>query len=328
MSTRADNMKRRIPLIKILLTFLSLLFAGGCTVKHAAVPLGTIPTAKPLTLLEEEFGYNCFVDLQEDYKLCANDNRYDQLREVFNQLTKAAEADHTNWHIHLFDKPEIIEVRAVHGNYIFVWSGLLDVTESEDEIAAMLAHEMGHVLARNTEPVKFNVWSDILFETASMAASLAIIYASQGAVAISGSGWMKWIYMKAADLMPLEREYSKEDEQEAMAIALLILARSKYSPAAMLKFWRRAQDDDVFRGKVKRLNRDLSPRERVVMLEGLLPKLNGLRIEESQDGTGPGPSSLETVQEGGEATTTGKGGEKDLTDWDGYTEWAKPKAIY
>ena len=83
----------------------------------------------------------------------------------------------------------------------------------------------------------------------------------------------------------------------------------------MLKFWRRAQDDEIFGGKVKRLNRDLSPRERVVMLEELLPKVTDWRIEEPQDGTRPGPSSLENAKDGGEATTTGKGAERNLTDW-------------
>jgi predicted Zn-dependent protease len=190
---------------------------------------------------------------------------------ICNHLAQVAKAAQNPWKLRLFRNPDIIDIRAVHGNYIFVWSGLLDVVESEDEIAAMLAYEMAHALTRHTDPVQFTLWSEVFFETASLATSMAVLFASQGTVAITGSGWMKWLYMKAADLMPLEREYSKEEEREAAEVAYMILVRSKYAPEAMLRFWRRVQEDDALRGKVKRLNRDLSLDERVALLEELLP---------------------------------------------------------
>jgi predicted Zn-dependent protease len=111
---------------------------------------------------------------------------------------------------------------------------------------------------------------------------MAVLYASQGTVAITGSGWMKWLYMKAADLMPLEREYSEEEEREAAEVAYMILARSKYSPEAMVKFWKRVQQNEALQGKVKRLNRDLSPQERVEILEELLPKYAGQKEEKNK----------------------------------------------
>lgn len=256
----------------ILLVFLLLFSANACTVKHATVTPGMIPKGKMITLQDDKYGQMLFTDLKKDNELCSDDPRYDQLVTVCDHLTQVAEADHNPWKLHLFSNPEVIDIRAVHGNYIFVWSGLLDVAENEDEIAGMLAYEIAHALTRHTDPVKFSVWSEVFFETAGLATSMAVLYASQGTVAITGSGWMKWLYMKAADLMPLEREYSKEEEQEAAEVAYLILARSKYSPEAMVKFWKRVQENEALQGKVKRLNRDLSPQERVAILEELLPK--------------------------------------------------------
>ena len=266
------NHKKHGPRRGILLAILFLLSANACTVKHANVTPGLIPKGKMITLQDEQYGQLLFTDLKKKNELCTEDRRYDQLVTVCNHLTQIAEVDHNPWKLHLFRNPDVIDVRAVHGNYIFVWSGLLDVAENEDEIAAMLSYEIAHALTRHTDPVKFTIWSEVFFETASLATSMAVLYASQGTVAITGSGWMKWLYMKAADLMPLEREYSKEEEKEAAEVAYMILARSKYSPEAMVTFWKRIQENKDLRGKLKRLNRDLPPEERVALLEELLPK--------------------------------------------------------
>jgi len=266
--------KRHDPPYSILLVLLLLLSASACTVKHANMTPGLIPKGKMITLQDEKYGESLLADLKKN-ELSTEDPRYDQLVTVCDHLTQRAEVDQNPWKLRFFRNPDIIDVRAVHGNYIFVWSGLLDVTQGEDEIAAMLAYEMAHALTRHTDPVQFTLWSEIFFETASLATSMAVLFASQGTVAITGSGWMKWLYMKAADLMPLEREYSKEEEREAAEVAYMILVRSKYAPEAMLRFWKRVQGNEALRGKIKRLNRDLSLEERVALLEELLPAYSG-----------------------------------------------------
>lgn len=282
MPPSADTHKKHGPLLSILLVFLLLLSANACTVKHANLTPGVIPKGKMITFQDERYGEMLFADLKKKNEICPDDRRYDQLVTVCNHLTQVAEAQHNPWKLHLFRNPDVIDVRAVHGNYIFVWSGLLDVTRDEDEIAAMLANEIAHVLTRHTDPVKFTIWSEVFFETASLATSMAVLAASQGTVAITGSGWMKWLYMKAADLMPLERGYSKEEEREAAEVAYMILARSKYSPGAMVKFWKRVLENEALQGNVKRLNRDLPPQERVAILEELLPKYAEQKEEENR----------------------------------------------
>jgi len=132
---------------------------------------------------------------------------------------------------------------------------------------------MAHALARHTEPVEFTMASDVFFSVAEMATSIAIMAASQGMVAISGNGWMKWGYVHAADLDPLDREYDEAYEKEAAAIALLLVTRSKYSPWAMMDFWKRLQNADAYPEKEIRLNRNFTPQQRVLMLEDLMPQI-------------------------------------------------------
>jgi hypothetical protein len=121
--------------------------------------------------------------------------------------------------------------------------------------------------------VEFTLWSDIFFQTAEMATSIAIMSLSQGMVAIAGRGWMKWAYVEIADLDPLDREYSEADEREATMVAMQILDRSRYNPEAMLTFWQRVEQDDSLQIKVNRLNRELTPQRRTEMITELLGEL-------------------------------------------------------
>ena len=260
---------------------LALLFAGGCTVKHVPFPAGMIPNPGPPAPAESEYGQRLFNSLCEDHALAASHARDEQLLAAFDHLVRAADAHRPAWQIHLFDAPEIVDVRAVHGNYIFVWSGFLAIVQSEDEIAAVLAGEMAHALARHTEPVEFTMATDIFFSVAEMATSIAIMAASQGMVAISGNGWMKWGYVNAADLDPLDREYDEAYEKEAAAIALLLIARSKYSPEALIDFWKRLQKTDAYPDKKIRLTRNFTPQQRVLMFEELLPHVPEWSKQES-----------------------------------------------
>lgn len=265
--------KRSRVRLAIVLVPLALLYLGACTVKHAPLPTGYIPKVHNLNPGEEQFGRRLYRNLCEDYKSTSQHQKYDQLIEAFEHIKQAAQVDHIPWQLHLFADPERVDIRAVHGNYIFVWSGLLDVVAGEDEIAALLADEMAHVLARHTLPVEYTIWSEVFFQAAELSTTLAIMTLSHGIVAIGGSGWMKWAYSEAADLDPLDRVYNKADEREAAQIALLIIARSKYSPAAMLAFWKRVEENKDLEKKTKQLQRKLSPQKRVTMLEELLPEL-------------------------------------------------------
>jgi len=263
----------------------SVLCLNACTIKTARVPDGIIPETEELTLQDEEFGNKLFEELNEDFEVVNDHARQDRLKSIFNHILEAAEADPTAWHLYLFNQPEIVDVRAIHGNYLFVWSGLLEFAESDDEIAAILACEMAHALALHTRPVEFTTLSKICFGIAEITTTIGIMVLSQGAVAIGGQGWMKHLYEEVTDLDPLDREYSEEEERDAVTIAYLLMKRSKYSPQAMLTFWDRVQETAETSKYQIRLSRSLSLKERRAILEQLPlpeePLYEPIRVEDN-----------------------------------------------
>lgn len=282
----------RISIALLIVLMVSALAA--CTVKQTPVAPGVIPRVNTVAPEQEKFGKRLYLHLSKDYDLATNLSQVDHLLSVFNHLKQVAEVDKIPWHIHLFDDPDVIDVRSVWGNYIFVWSGFLNVTENDDEIAAILACEMAHALTWHNMPVQYTVWTEILFDVTELATTLAVAGLSQGMVMVSGRGWMKWAYTELADLDPLDREYSEAEEKEATSIGLLILSRSQYSPDAMLTFWQRIQANEALQEKAEPLTRSMSPQQRVLMVETLLQQLpeQHNRISNVKSHENPSPDSM------------------------------------
>jgi hypothetical protein len=87
-----------------------------------------------------------------------------------------------------------VNAAATRGNYIFVWTGLLKKVQNEGELATVLAHEIGHVLAGHTTPTPEEETRQI------MAQGLGI--AAREVLAARGYGGLLGQLARAATLEP------------------------------------------------------------------------------------------------------------------------------
>ena len=259
------KLKQQLQWLAVIILGLNLVTA--CTIQPARIPSGTIPLAASPGILEDEHANAVINDLSEDHVLDDSSLHYYELLDTIARLALAAGGNPDDWRVYLFDAPDIVDVRAIQGNTIFVWSGVFDVVDSHDELAGLLACEIAHGLARHTDPVEFNLGSELLFGVTDITASIGLMLLTQGVVAVSGVGMTRWLYVEAADLDELDRVYDEQQIEEMAEIALLILASSDYAPEGLLDFWRRAESDPGLRARLQRLSRDLSPAERVAVLE-------------------------------------------------------------
>lgn len=91
----------------------------GCTLKREPVPKGMIPKINTFNVAEEKFGQKVYKDLSKKYKLYENLGPMERITSVFDRLIQVAGVDYLPWYLHFFDAPDIIDVRAVHGNRFF-----------------------------------------------------------------------------------------------------------------------------------------------------------------------------------------------------------------
>ncbi|MEK6787891.1 MAG: M48 family metalloprotease [Pseudomonadota bacterium] len=125
---------------------------------------------------------------------------------------------------------------AVPGGVIGVNTGLMLTAETEDELAGVLSHELGHLsqrhFARSQEANKYNQWLALGGLLASIAA------ASAGG---SQSGNIGMAIGASAQSLAAQNQlrYSRNYEQEADRIGMQTLTQSGYEPRAMSSFFAR-----------------------------------------------------------------------------------------
>jgi beta-barrel assembly-enhancing protease len=153
---------------------------------------------------------------------------------------------------------------AIPGGYIFVTTGLIVLAENEQEMAAVLSHEISHVTARHVSQM---IEKAKRLNIASMVAILAAMLAGGG-----GAGSQAGATMAMATAEALALKYTREMEVDADQNSLPYLIRAGYDPNGMI----------TFLNKIMRMSLALAPKipaylsthpaieDRLSLLENLL----------------------------------------------------------
>lgn len=128
------------------------------------------------------------------------------------------------------------------GGYIGINSGLLLLTESESELASVMAHEIAHVTQRHLYRA-FEAASRLSIPTA--AATLAAILIGTQSPAL---GQAALIAIQAGSVQ-FQIDFTRDNEKEADRVGMQTLAKSKYNPRSMPIFFERLQQSSRYYGK-------------------------------------------------------------------------------
>lgn len=160
------------------------------------------------------------------------------LQSLGNRL--GAGSDKPGQHYTLFMlKDRQINAFATLGGYIAVNAGLVLAADNEDEVAAVLAHEISHVTQQHV----------LRGVERSQRDSIPILLAMLGAIAIAQSSGgnssddATIAALTSAQGLMAQRQidYTRSNEAEADRIGIRTLARSGYDPAAMAGFFQKLQ---------------------------------------------------------------------------------------
>ncbi len=151
------------------------------------------------------------------------------------------------------------------GGNIFIFSGLFCALESEDELAALLSHEIAHVSCRHiSEMMKKSKKTNM----ATMAGVVAGILIGLGGAGTVGSA-LTIGSMAAGQSMVLA--YSREHEMQADQIGRTYLQKAGYSLNGLLSVLKKIRSVDWFGGEIPTyLKTHPATEERIINLDNLL----------------------------------------------------------
>ena len=202
------------------------------------------------------------------YVLCVAD-------AIVDALTPADGAP-TTWEVVVFDEPTA-NAFALPGGKIGVHTGLLDVAENQDQLAAVIGHEVGHVLAdHSNERMSQNQAAQISMAVADASLSTNGVSAKdQTALAIMGLG------MQYGLLLP----YSRTHESEADLIGLDLMARAGFDPGASVVLWQNMGAGGVQPPEF--MSTHPSHDTRITQLQQRLPSARALEAQAHAEGRQP-----------------------------------------
>ena len=98
---------------------------------------------------EVSMGNSFNAQLGQQYHASTNKTKVARLQRIGARLAQVSDRQDFEYHFTLIEKDEM-NAFTVPGGYIYFFEGLYDKLSTDDEIASVLAHEIGHCAARHT----------------------------------------------------------------------------------------------------------------------------------------------------------------------------------
>jgi predicted Zn-dependent protease len=157
----------------------------------------------------------------------ADDPRAALVDEVGRRLVRNSDASKSpyveNFHFHLLRDPKTVNAFALPGGQVFITEGLLNRLENEAQLAGVLGHEIGHVIARHSAQQMAK----------GQLGQILTVAVGVGASDDQGRGRNAQLVAAMVNQMSQLR-FSREDESEADHYGLKYMAQAGYDPGAML----------------------------------------------------------------------------------------------
>ena len=149
------------------------------------------------------------------------------------RLVPGTERKDTQYKFYVLDTP-MVNAFAVPGGYVYLSRGLIALANNEAELAAVTAHEIGHITARHSAE---RYSTSVVTSLGANLISLAVDSAGASQALGLGSN----LFLKS---------YSRSQENEADTLGVRYLARAGYDPKAMSSFLSALQRDSAHQSKV------------------------------------------------------------------------------
>ncbi|WP_068820160.1 M48 family metallopeptidase, partial [Xanthomonas graminis] len=215
----------------------SVVLGASITVLLAACATTTSPTGRTQVVGGvsqqelDQLGLQAFAEAKAKQPIDADPKRNAYVRCVVDALVTQLPAQWrgTAWETALFDDKEP-NAFALPGGKVGVNSGIFSVAKNQDQLAAVLGHEIGHVISRHHEE---RITRQMGTQT-GLSVLGALAGARYGSAAADTVGQVGGMTAQAAFLLP----GSRTQESEADVVGQRLMAQAGFDPAQAVDLWK------------------------------------------------------------------------------------------
>ena len=170
---------------------------------------------------EISMGKDVAAQLEAKYGVVQDDDLQARVNNIGQRLVAVSDRKDLEYSFKVLNSDEV-NAMAVPGGFIYVFKGLLDFMPSDDELAGVLGHEVGHIVKRHS----------VKQVEKQMALTLLTI------ILTKGQGFI----LADATMQALMAGYSRSDEREADEQGFNLTNKAGFNPYSMLITVSKLQD--------------------------------------------------------------------------------------
>jgi predicted Zn-dependent protease len=210
------SVKRKVAPLLVAIALVSVCAPSNTQKKAETFP----PEATPE---EIELGKQASSALEAKEKLVNDPELLNKINNIAQKLGSVTERPKIKYTVKVIER-QVPNAFTFPGGFIYLTKGLIDITDSEHEIAAVLAHEIAHNVLRHA----------LKAMEAERKWTPAIIAAIVGSVASSGEIARQLPLFVGSLIESVMLGYSRKFEQEADVYGLNYLIKAGFNPVGML----------------------------------------------------------------------------------------------
>ncbi|MGI2258083.1 M48 family metallopeptidase [Shewanella sp. GXUN23E] len=193
----------------------------------------TSPTGRNQTLLFSDtdmaqMGQASFTRMKQNLPINRNPALNAYVDCITSRLLEALpQASGQHWEVVVFDSPQV-NAFALPGGYIGIYTGMLRVANTPDELAAVIGHEIAHVLSSHgNEQASRSEMKNWGLKAIDWALDMGEVEHRDMVMAALGLGAEVGISLP----------FGRDQETEADIIGLQLMARAGFNPQAAIALW-------------------------------------------------------------------------------------------
>jgi len=195
--------------------------------------LGDVSQAGFTPVEEQRMGESIMREIRADRSFYDDAEATDYLSNLGNRLAARSPDARRTFEFFLLREPQI-NAFALPGGFIGVHTGLILASQSESELASVLAHEIAHVTQRHIARMFDQQKQSAVGSLAAFAAALLLSRVSSDAAQAAAA-------LGAAGAVQSQLNFTRDNERDADRVGLQILDKAGFDPQAMPIFFERLQ---------------------------------------------------------------------------------------
>ncbi len=208
---------------------------GSPVLGGSNLPLDDSMSEVSISVAEQATGREFIRSARSRFRFVDDPLVLDVLRQIGARLSSTLAGDTEILTFHLIENSQL-NAFAGPGGHIGVFTGLITATESEAELASVIAHELAHVTQRHLPRMIERAQQRQIPATAGMIA----------AILLGGQAGAATMAVTNAAAISDQLSYTRAFEREADALGLKILNAAGYDPEAMARFLQRLAQSSRF----------------------------------------------------------------------------------